>query len=259
MLYRRSGGRLGNTLKGAPILLLDHVGRKSGQTRTAPVLYLRDGEDLVIVASRGGSDATPAWWLNLQANPATTVQVGSERRLVLARQASAQEKAALWPRLVEMYGDFEIYQRRTEREIPVVILSRPGRFAARAGAGPTRAGCYGSGLPAGLAPTRAPAPACVRPAAVRFGSRAIPPCAPRRDDDRAGFARRHEARPRRGARAGRRVPGLSAGTSRGHGRRTWFAARSGGPSESRSGVSITPGQTALTRTPCARASRAGSR
>jgi deazaflavin-dependent oxidoreductase (nitroreductase family) len=123
ILYRRSGGRFGNTLKGAPILLLDHVGRKSGQTRTAPVLYLRDGEDLVLVASRGGSDAMPAWWLNLQANPATTVQVGSERRRVLARQASAQEKAALWPRLVEMYGDFEIYQRRTEREIPVVILS----------------------------------------------------------------------------------------------------------------------------------------
>ena len=123
MLYRRSGGRLGNTLKGAPILLLEHVGRKSGQKRTAPVLYLRDGEDLVIVASRGGSDAMPAWWLNLQADPVTTVQVGSERRRVRAREASAQEKAALWPRLVEMYGDFEIYQHRTEREIPVVILS----------------------------------------------------------------------------------------------------------------------------------------
>lgn len=123
MLYRRSGGRLGNTLKGAPILLLDHVGRKSGQKRTAPVLYLGDGEDLVIVASRGGSDAMPAWWLNLQADPVTTVQVGNERRRVRAREASAQEKTALWPRLVEMYGDFEIYQRRTEREIPVVILS----------------------------------------------------------------------------------------------------------------------------------------
>ncbi len=123
MLYRRSGGRLGGTLKGAPILLLDHVGRKSGQARTAPVLYLRNGDDLVVVASRGGSDATPAWWLNLQANPTTTVQVGGEHRRVLARQASAEEKAELWPRLVEMYGDFEIYQRRTDREIPVVILS----------------------------------------------------------------------------------------------------------------------------------------
>ena len=75
------------------------------------------------MASRGGSDAMPAWWLNLQAHPATTVQIGSERRQVVAREASAEEKAALWPRLVEMYGDFEIYQGRTEREIPVVILS----------------------------------------------------------------------------------------------------------------------------------------
>jgi deazaflavin-dependent oxidoreductase (nitroreductase family) len=123
MLYRRSGGRLGNTLKGAPILLLDHVGRKSGVTRTAPLLYMRDGEDVVIVASRGGSDAMPAWWLNLQANPTTTVEIGTERRRVLAREASAQEKAELWPRLVEMYGDYEVYQRRTTREIPVVILS----------------------------------------------------------------------------------------------------------------------------------------
>lgn len=122
-LYRRSGGRLGNSLKGAPILLLDHVGRKSGRARTAPLLYMRDGDDLVIVASRGGSDAMPAWWLNLQANPTTTVQIGSERRRVLSREASAGEKGALWPRLVEMYGDYEIYQRRTKREIPVVILS----------------------------------------------------------------------------------------------------------------------------------------
>jgi deazaflavin-dependent oxidoreductase (nitroreductase family) len=123
MLYRRSGGRLGSSVKGAPVLLLDHVGRKSGRARTAPLLYMRDREDVVIVASRGGSDAMPAWWLNLQANPATTVQIGSERRRVLAREASTEEKAELWPRLVEMYGDYEIYQRRTGRQIPVVILS----------------------------------------------------------------------------------------------------------------------------------------
>jgi F420H(2)-dependent quinone reductase len=123
MLYRRSGGRLGNTVKGAPVLLLDHVGRKSGRARTAPVLYMRDGEDLVIVASRGGSDAMPAWWLNLQANPTTTVRIGTERRRMVAHEASTAEKAELWPRLVKMYGDYEVYQRRTEREIPVVILS----------------------------------------------------------------------------------------------------------------------------------------
>ena len=105
------------------MLLLDHVGRKSGAARTAPLLYMRDGDDLVIVASRGGSDAMPAWWLNLQANPTTTVQIGTERRRVVAREASAEEKAARWPRLVEMYGDYEVYRRRTKREIPVVILN----------------------------------------------------------------------------------------------------------------------------------------
>jgi deazaflavin-dependent oxidoreductase (nitroreductase family) len=122
-LYRRTGGRLGNTVKGAPVLLLDHVGRKSGTQRTAPVLYLEDGTDLVVVGSRGGSTATPAWFLNLMANPTTTVQVGSERRSVIARKASDEERARLWPRLVDMYPDYDAYQRRTERQIPVVILS----------------------------------------------------------------------------------------------------------------------------------------
>jgi deazaflavin-dependent oxidoreductase (nitroreductase family) len=122
-LYRRTSGRLGGKMKGAPVLLLDHIGRKSGQARTSPVLYLVDGENLVIVASRGGSDATPAWWLNLQAKPTTTVTVGSERRTVTARQATAEEKQSLWPRLVAMFSDFAAYQRRTERDIPVIILS----------------------------------------------------------------------------------------------------------------------------------------
>jgi deazaflavin-dependent oxidoreductase (nitroreductase family) len=123
LVYRLTGGRVGNKMKGAPVLLLDHVGRKSGQARTAPLLYLRDGTDIVIVASRGGSDAMPAWWLNLQANPATTVQIGRERLPVLAREATPEEKARLWPRVVEMYSDYAVYQKRTERQIPVVILS----------------------------------------------------------------------------------------------------------------------------------------
>jgi F420H(2)-dependent quinone reductase len=122
-LYRRSGGRLGGKVKGAPVLLLDHVGRKSGVKRTTALLYLVDGADLVIVASRGGSDAMPAWWLNLQANGSTTVQVGPDRRSVVARQATPEEKAALWPRLVQMYSDYAVYQTRTTREIPVIILS----------------------------------------------------------------------------------------------------------------------------------------
>ena len=123
IVYRRSGGRVGGKLGGAPVLLLDHVGRKSRARRTTPLLYLRDGGEIVIVASRGGSDATPAWWLNLKAAPATTVQIGREQIPVTAREADTSEKARLWPKLVEMYGDYAVYQRRTTREIPVVILS----------------------------------------------------------------------------------------------------------------------------------------
>jgi F420H(2)-dependent quinone reductase len=122
-VYRLTDGRMGGKVKGAPVLLLDHLGRKTGRARTAPVLYLRDGADLVIVGSRGGSDAMPAWFLNLMSTPSTTVQVGSERRAVVARQATAEEKQRLWPRLVEMYDEYAVYQQRTKREIPVVILS----------------------------------------------------------------------------------------------------------------------------------------
>ncbi len=122
-IYRRTGGRLGSKFSGAPVLLLDHVGRKSGKARTTPLLYLEDGGDLVVVGSRGGSEAMPAWFFNLIANPKTSVQVGSEKRSVVARQASPEEKAQLWPRLVEMFPDYAVYQERTDREIPVVILS----------------------------------------------------------------------------------------------------------------------------------------
>jgi F420H(2)-dependent quinone reductase len=122
-LYRRTGGRLGNKVKGAPVLLIDNVGRKSGKLRTSPVLYLEDGQDLVVVGSRAGSDAAPAWFLNVMANPGTTVQIGSERRSVVARQATPEEKQRLWPRLVAIFPDFDVYQSRTRREIPVAILS----------------------------------------------------------------------------------------------------------------------------------------
>lgn len=121
--YRLTGGRMGGSHKKAPVLLLDHVGRKSGQARTTPLLYQRDGEDLVIAASRGGSDATPAWWLNLKARPDTTVTVGKERRRVHAHEASNEEKARLWPELVKMFPDYAVYQTRTSRDIPVIILS----------------------------------------------------------------------------------------------------------------------------------------
>lgn len=122
-LYRASRGRLGAKLKGVDVLLLDHVGRKSGRRRTHPLLYLRDGDDVVIVASKGGSPTDPAWWLNLKANPVTQVQIGGERIDVRARQASPEEKARLWPRAVDAWPDYAAYQERTEREIPLAILS----------------------------------------------------------------------------------------------------------------------------------------
>jgi deazaflavin-dependent oxidoreductase (nitroreductase family) len=125
--YRLTGGRIGHrVLRGAPVLLLDHVGRRSGRRRTNPLLYIEDGDDLAIVASKGGSHKHPAWWLNLRENPRTTVQVGRERREVVARQAGPDEKARLWPRLVEIWPDYEAYQRRTSRDIPVVLLSPAG-------------------------------------------------------------------------------------------------------------------------------------
>jgi F420H(2)-dependent quinone reductase len=124
--YRLTGGRIGGTFRGVQTLLLDHVGRRSGKRRTNPLLYIEDGDDLVIVASRGGSHRHPAWWLNLRDSPRTTVQVSSERREVVAREASDEERAGLWPRLVEAWPDYEAYQRRTKRKIPVIVLSPAG-------------------------------------------------------------------------------------------------------------------------------------
>jgi F420H(2)-dependent quinone reductase len=121
-LYRGSGGRLGTQFKSAPVLLLDHVGRKSGKRRTNPLMYVEDGRNLALVASKGGFPKDPFWWTNLKANPDTTVQVGRERREVHARQASPEEKSKLWPRLTEVWPDYDEYQKITDREIPVVIL-----------------------------------------------------------------------------------------------------------------------------------------
>ncbi len=123
-LYRLSGGKLGGRwFQGAPILLLTTIGRKSGQPRVAPLLYLRDGEKLIVVASKGGMSQHPIWYRNLEANPEVEVEIGRERTKMLARRASDQEKAALWPRLVEMYTDYADYQARTQRNIPVIMLS----------------------------------------------------------------------------------------------------------------------------------------
>jgi deazaflavin-dependent oxidoreductase (nitroreductase family) len=123
--YRATGGRIGHRLPGlVQMLLLDHVGAKSRKKRTIPLLYTRDGDDVVIVASKGGYPKHPAWYHNLRANPDTTIQVGSERRRVHARVAEPAERARLWPKVVDTYGGYADYQRRTEREIPLIILER---------------------------------------------------------------------------------------------------------------------------------------
>jgi F420H(2)-dependent quinone reductase len=104
------------------MLLLDHVGAKSGVRRSTPLVYARDGRNIVIVASKGGYPKNPAWYHNLLAHPDTTVQVGGEHHEVHARVPSAEERPRLWPLVVSVYAGYDDYQRRTEREIPLVVL-----------------------------------------------------------------------------------------------------------------------------------------
>jgi F420H(2)-dependent quinone reductase len=122
-VYRASGGLIGHRFPGAPpTLLLDHVGAKSRTKRTSPLTYTSDGDNLVLVASKGGHPKNPAWYHNLRAHPDTTVQVGRARRPVHARVATPEERRRLWPKVVETYSGYADYQRRTDREIPLVIL-----------------------------------------------------------------------------------------------------------------------------------------
>lgn len=122
-VYRASHGLIGHRFPGqAPVLLLDHVGAKSATRRTSPLVYGRDGENLVLVASKGGYPKHPAWFHNLLANPDTTVQVGSRTLNVHARVAEGEERVRLWSLMVGVYGGYEDYRKRTEREIPLVVL-----------------------------------------------------------------------------------------------------------------------------------------
>ena len=126
-LYRVSNGLIGHRVPGQPpVLLLDHVGAKSGVKRTSPLVYGVDGENLVLVASKGGYPRNPAWLHNLRANPDTRVQVGSEIRNVTARVPEGEERARLWKLMVGVYGGYAAYQRRTDREIPLVVLEPRG-------------------------------------------------------------------------------------------------------------------------------------
>ncbi len=121
-LYRLSGGRLGGRVSDAPVLLLTTTGRKSGQARTAPVVYLADGENLIVIGSNAGHSRAPAWSLNLKANPDAEVEVGRERRPVRARVAAGEERAELWRKHNEQYAGFDEYEGRTDRDIALFVL-----------------------------------------------------------------------------------------------------------------------------------------
>jgi deazaflavin-dependent oxidoreductase (nitroreductase family) len=121
-LYRISGGRVGNKIGRAPVLLLTTTGRRSGQQRTAPVLYLADGERLIVIGSNAGNVREPAWSLNMKASPDAEVEIGRVRRSVRARVAEGDERAELWRRMNEQYEGFDDYDARTSRDIAVFVL-----------------------------------------------------------------------------------------------------------------------------------------
>jgi deazaflavin-dependent oxidoreductase (nitroreductase family) len=123
-LYRLSGGNIAGSFRGAPVLLLTTTGRKTGKKRTKPLLYLADGDQVVLVASHAGAATHPIWWRNLQHNPRAEIQMKRTRQQVEAREATLEERERLWPKLVALYSDYETYQKRTTRTIPIVILQK---------------------------------------------------------------------------------------------------------------------------------------
>lgn len=123
LLYRATCGLVGGRIPlGPQMLLVDHVGAKSGKKRTTPLVYIPDGKNYVIVASKGGAPRNPSWFHNLRANPETTLQVGGRKVPVTAKVATPAQRKRLWPKVVDAYGGYAGYQKRTEREIPLVIL-----------------------------------------------------------------------------------------------------------------------------------------
>lgn len=132
-LYKATGGRIGGTWRiGAgwknpvPICLVEHRGRRTGKLRTTPLVYLRDADRVVVVASQAGRPQHPLWFRNLEADPDVTVQIKGERRAMRAHTAGSAERTELWPRLVALYSDYDSYQSWTDREIPVVVLEPRG-------------------------------------------------------------------------------------------------------------------------------------
>ncbi len=124
LAYRSTGGLIGRRLVANDMLLLTTTGRTTGRDHTVPLLYLTEGDRLVVIASYGGRQHHPDWYLNLQADPSATVQILRDRCTVTARTMDSRERAEWWPRVVDAYNDYAAYQSRTDREIPVVSLER---------------------------------------------------------------------------------------------------------------------------------------
>jgi F420H(2)-dependent quinone reductase len=121
-MYRRGGGEgLGSTFQNIPIALLTTTGRKSGQPRVSPLYFLRDGDRVIVAASKVGSEKNPMWYLNLKANPTVQVQIKKEILDLQAHDATDEERAKYWPQLVQMYPDYDDYQSWTDRQIPIVV------------------------------------------------------------------------------------------------------------------------------------------
>ena len=121
-MYRRGGGEgLGSTFQKIPVALLTTTGRKTGQPRVSPLYFLRDGDRVIVVASKVGAEKNPIWYLNLKADPKVSVQIKREVLDLTARDASEEERAKYWPQLVKMYPSYEDYQSWTDRTIPIVI------------------------------------------------------------------------------------------------------------------------------------------
>ena len=121
-LYNMSGGRIGGKMDKVPVLLLTTTGRKTGKQRTLPLVYIMDGSAYVITASAGGADKNPGWFFNIRSNPQATIQVKDMHIKVTAEVAEPEKKSELWAQLVEVAPNFAGYQKRTSREIPMVIL-----------------------------------------------------------------------------------------------------------------------------------------
>jgi deazaflavin-dependent oxidoreductase (nitroreductase family) len=122
--YLETDGEQGHEWRpGVPTLLLTTVGRRTGQLRRTALIYGMSGPDHVVVASKGGAPSHPAWYLNLQANPRAEIQVGGERHRVVARTAQGEERSRLWDQMRAIWPDYEVYATRTDREIPVVVLT----------------------------------------------------------------------------------------------------------------------------------------